>query len=344
VTYRSGDYSVETGSPPTGLPQKTVDTNDTDALMGGFMTMFSFGGDYAFILDADGDYVWWYNPSGGITDWVRARFTADGKYMLIANGNVPGPNNGTLVKVSLDGLDETVYPLNARHHDVTVLPNSDIITYFEYETTGTGTCDRLMEMSPDGSSREVFKIRDHFGDRAAQGEWCHANAVNYIPSQDAYYLSVLNFNSILKINRSTGELIWVFGGQDSDFPNVSWNAQHQHHVLDGSILIFNNRGDGSGGGFNTPSRAVEFTIDETQHTAEEKWSYSSGTLSSMSMGDAKRLPNGNTLVVFSTAGAAHEVDSTGNLLREISWGMNGAVGYVEWRTSLYGAPQEYLSK
>ena len=61
----------------------------------------------------------------------------------------------------------------------------DIITYFEYETSGAGTCDRVMEMTPDGSTREVFKLRDHFSHRVQNGEWCHTNAINYIEDEDA---------------------------------------------------------------------------------------------------------------------------------------------------------------
>ncbi len=341
-TYRSGDHTVKTGRLAAGLPSKTVSNLQPNALEGGYLVTCSFGGDYAFILDADGDYVWWYNPSGDINDWVRARLTADGKSMLIANGNVPGPDNGTLVKVSMDGMEETVYPLSSRHHDVTVLPDSDVIVYFEYEESGKGRCDRLMEMHPDGSTREVFKVRDHFPQYTTGSEWCHSNAVSYVPREDAYYLSVLDFNAVLKIDRETGELLWVFGGDDSDFPGVSWNAQHQHHVLEDSILIFNNRGSEANSGFNTPSRALEFSLDETKMTASQIWEYDSGTLNSMAMGDVKRMPNGNTLVVFSTSGVLQEVDAEGELLREISFGAGGAVGYIEWREKLYGPPEEYL--
>ena len=107
-------------------------------------------------------------------------------------------------------------------------------------------------------------------------------------------------------------------------------------------MIFNNRGDGTGGSFNSPSRAIEYTLDEGALQASLIWEYSSGSLNSMAMGDAKRLNNGNTLIVYSASGMIHEVNRTQDLLREISWGMGGAVGYVSLRDSLYGPPAEYL--
>jgi hypothetical protein len=301
--------------------------------------------------------VWWYDPTTvGSTDWVRARMSYNGKYMFIANGNVPGPSNGSLVRVKMDGTGEKSYNLSGRHHDVLILPDETVV-YMQYETSGTGTCDSIMEMDPEtGQSQEVFKVRDHFSQLASSGEWCHSNAINYVPAEDAYYMSVLNQNMIIKWNRSSGELQWAFGGTVSDYPNASWNAQHQHHILPDGILFFNNRGmnaaappaSGSGddpavGGMfmSGPSHALEWTLnEESPKTASLVWDYSSGSLNSMSMGDAKRMPNGNTLFTVSTQGIIQEVNSSKSVVREINF--NGAnIGYANRVSSLYDPPPEY---
>ena len=54
------------------------------------------------------------------------------------------------------------------------------------------------------------------------------------------------------------------------------------------------------------------------------------------LGDAQRLPNGNTMVDFSTKGAIQEVDANGNLLQEIQTATN--FGYMQKRATLYGPP------
>jgi hypothetical protein len=340
TTYKSGDHPIVTGSRPTGLPSQTI-TGTAPDYEGGFIITSSYTSGWVFIMDGDGDYVWWYK-SGNTLECMRAKMTYDGEHVIIANGNiytnVPEPDAGTLIAVSMDGLEERVFDVTKRHHDAEVLPGGEI-AYFEYETTGPGTCDRVMEMSPDGSTRQVFMVRDHFDRAVPDEEWCHSNAINYLPEEDAYTLSILNMNTIVKFDRN-GTVLWVLGGDDSDFPGVSWVAQHQHQWLGDSILLFNNRG--TGGGLGVASRAIEYSVDESTLEASLIWEYASGQMSSMAMGDAKRLPGGNTLVVFSASGTIQEVSPSKEIIRQITYSMGNAVGYVEWRESLFGPPQKYL--
>jgi hypothetical protein len=338
TTYTSDDYTIETGGRTTSLPNLVVTTEDASRLAGGFMVVPTYIAGWTFILDEDVEPVWWFRPEGG-ENAVRSRLSYDGKWMINANSNMPGPSNGTLSRVSMDGLVEEMYDVPGRHHDVEVLPDGAMVL-MEYESSGAGTCDRIVEMTPDGDIEEIFMVRDHFSHRATDGDWCHSNAINYLPDEDAYTLSILRLNSIIKLNRS-GELIWVFGGEDSDFPGIRWAEQHQHQLLEDGILLFNNGGE-SGGGVGVPSRALEYAMDEADRSASLVWEYDSGSLNSMAMGDAKRLPNGNTLVVFSAAGTIQEVSPEGELLREIAYPMGNSLGYVEWRSSLYGPPEQYL--
>ncbi len=353
---RSRDYTLKTGSLPAGIPMVIMTNPQAEKVEKGFtISAFFSNGNRAFILDQDGYYVWWYTPSGETDDWVRARMSNNGKYMYIANGNVPGPDNGALVRVKMDGTDEKTYDVPRRHHDVLILPDETVV-YMEYESDGKGTCDRVMEMDPEtGKAVEVFKVRDFFSQLARDGEWCHSNAINYVPSEDAYYMSVLNQDMIVKWTRSSKELEWTFGGPASDFADASWNAQHQFHVLPTGILLFNNQisvfpdpPDGgaltaapSGGGFfgGTPAHVLEWTMDEEASTASLIWDYS-GSLSSYSMGDAKRMPDGNTLITFSTLGVILEIDPEMEPVREINWS-SCSVGYANRVRSLYGIQPEY---
>jgi hypothetical protein len=54
------------------------------------------------------------------------------------------------------------------------------------------------------------------------------------------------------------------------------------------------------------------------------------------LGDVQRLPNGNTLVVYTSRGTLDEVDPDGNLVRRMVWDLGGATTYLERRASLYG--------
>ena len=52
------------------------------------------------------------------------------------------------------------------------------------------------------------------------------------------------------------------------------------------------------------------------------------------MGDVQRLPNGNTVIAFSTKGIIHEVDADGTVLQTIQTATN--FGYMHKRPTLYG--------
>ena len=56
------------------------------------------------------------------------------------------------------------------------------------------------------------------------------------------------------------------------------------------------------------------------------------------MGDVQRLPNGNTIVGFSTKGVLHEVDASGSVVQTLTWPLGASFGYVEKRATLYGPP------
>ena len=59
-----------------------------------------------------------------------------------------------------------------------------------------------------------------------------------------------------------------------------------------------------------------------------------GTAASSTLGDVQRLPGGNTLVTYSQAGAALEVDPSWAPVQKIE----GVWGYADWRETLYGPP------
>jgi hypothetical protein len=87
------------------------------------------------------------------------------------------------------------------------------------------------------------------------------------------------------------------------------------------------------------SIAYEVVLDLGAMTATRVWSYQAMPgISNDQLGDVQRLPNGNTVIAYSTQGVLHEVDADGNLLQEITWPIGGAYGYIHKRATLYGPP------
>src|SRR5690606_31989009 len=148
--------------------------------------------------------------------------------------------------------------------------------------------------------------------------------------------SDLSHDNYTKVERATGDTVWVLGGgAQNDFTGdgASWDNQHGFHLLGlDRILIFNN------GPNRSASLAIEISLDLDNFTATREWEYSS-ELSNNIMGDAQRLDNGNTLVTYSVLGVIHEVDAEKNLVQSITTGAVGsAFGYAEKRETLYGPP------
>ena len=54
-----------------------------------------------------------------------------------------------------------------------------------------------------------------------------------------------------------------------------------------------------------------------------------------SLGDAQRLPNGNTIAVLSNDGLIEEVDSSWSVVQTLE---ASSFGYADWRETLYGPP------
>jgi hypothetical protein len=255
----------------------------------------------------------------------------DGKYMLVGANNVKNDGSGALLKVSMDGLEETTLELPDLHHDFTVLQDGTI-AFIEYDEDGEGICDRIVEIDAAGERRVVYSLREDFSHLARDHEWCHANALAHDATDDSYTLSVLEFDSIVKVSRD-GELQWVLGGEESDFECEPWDIQHGHHVTKDTILLFNNGGNDWVG----DSRVLEFALDESTGVADLVWHYE-GDLICNIQGDVQRLPNGNTLVVYSSSGEWHEVNAAGDLLRRLTWPAGYLTGYADFRETLYGPP------
>lgn len=182
-------------------------------------------------------------------------------------------------------------------------------------------------------------------------DWAHANAVVYDDADDSYVVSLRHQDAVIKIRRSTRELVWILGSPTNwrepwasklltPVGELSW-PYHQHAVelTDEGIGLYDN-GNYRAGAFEEPitpeySRAVLYKVDEENMTVEQIWSYgsSSGEDSFFSsfMGDADWQPTtGNVLITSgalvsqkfggSTYGQVLEVSAEGERLFQLDMG------------------------
>jgi hypothetical protein len=334
----SADLTLTTGPLANDLPDIETTASDPTAQAGGFLMTGRYvrqagggggGTAPAYVLDADGDFVWWYRIDADVTN---ARMSYDGKWMWIAAANVPETQGANVHRVSMDGLidQDLSDEFEGQNHHFTVLPD-ETVAFFAYGQNG---CDDIKERSPDGMVRTLINARTAHG---ADGE-CHVNFLEYSPEDDTLIFSDLDHDNYTKVTRQ-GEVVWVLGGPTNDFTGMgsSWSRQHGIDVLGlNRFLIFNNGGLGGGDG---SSLALELELDLTARTTSIAWQYAAiPGIQNQVMGDVQRLTNGNTIVAYSTQGVLHEVAPNGDVVRELTWGLGGAFGYMVQRPTLYGPP------
>ena len=348
----SADNTIRSGALATGLPTLTTKRLEPASISDDFIVTSSDR--YAIVLDKDGDIVWWLNFADKGADAIsRVHISNDGQYLWAGNLNISA-RDGLLFRVNMDGLGEPETLHINRHHDFCVLPDNGI-AYIEYDIDEEGKCDKIVERSEDGKTETIYRIREDFNalaptvglsDSWNSTEWCHSNAIHYVPEEDAYYVSVLHQNMILKIDRSRRKLVWALDGDGHKVSNVRyldgpyWQRQHGHHSFENGRLLFFNNGEA---GFDNPdgSAVLELAIDEKQGTASKIWEYNAGFLST-TLGDVQQLSNANFLIVYSNNGLIQEIAPKGafggTLVRTLA---TAGFGYADARSSLYGSPDRF---
>ncbi|MCF8304766.1 MAG: aryl-sulfate sulfotransferase [Bacteroidales bacterium] len=153
------------------------------------------------------------------------------------------------------------------------------------------------------SSFDHYEITDatEFVDLKSESliDYVHANAID--PTDDnALLISARNLNEITKIDRSTGEIIWRFSGENNDFifENDTLGFSMQHDIRyrgNDHYSLFDN------GWFNTDqtfSSGVEYHLDEENMTATltKRLRSQPEDIFGIIMGNFQYIQNGRTVV------------------------------------------------
>lgn len=227
-------------------------------------------------------------------------------------------------------------------HEFHILPNGNYIVLGYQEsfrdltefgkTDNTRVLDMVFqELSPERDVLFEWNSWDHtsYGESVyhkSETDYSHLNSA-FVAKDDNWIISSRGMAQVLKVDRSTGEVIWRLGGVANDFtfvndPYGGLCGQHTATLVEhGNLLVFDNgqscypempeRGE--------LTRVAEFALDEKKMTATLVWSFSREGAYTESQGSAQRLDNGNTLIGWGyvTPFLATEVDRDGNVVFEL---------------------------
>lgn len=205
----------------------------------------------------------------------------------------------------------------------------------------------IQEVDPNNNVVFQWRSWDHF---AITDAWhqnmdssyidcVHGNAIE-IDTDSNLIISSRHLDEITKINRTTGDIMWRFGGKNNQFTflgdTLKFTYQHAiRRIANGDLTLFDN------GNYHTPrfSRAVEYSLDEINHTATTVWEYRhTPSIFGFAMGYVQRLSNGNTFICWGyTNPNITEVTPSGNIVFEMSLPL-GDLTYRAYKDSWNGNP------
>ncbi|MBC8197373.1 MAG: aryl-sulfate sulfotransferase [Candidatus Marinimicrobia bacterium] len=230
--------------------------------------------------------------------------------------------------------------LKADYHDIQLLESGgyilqsyhdEIMDMSQYISNGytNAVVNELVIQEFDVNHNLIFEwyAHDHLniGDYStlnlflADFTWMHGNSIE-IDFDENLILSNRRSSEAIKIDRNTGDVIWILGGPMSDFTFLhdSFNGFSKQHdvrrLQNGNILIFDN------GTQHTPqiSRIIEYELNIDNMTADLIWEYSHPEeYVGLSMGSVQRLENGNTLINWGNISNSGAIVTEVNMEKEI---------------------------
>ncbi|MHC4735905.1 MAG: aryl-sulfate sulfotransferase, partial [Planctomycetota bacterium] len=310
-------------SVPSDFPQVVITVNNNPSP--GYL-FFEHAG-FTMMLDNNGEPVWYRRGGGrdfkiqknGMITWtqfngVDENFNNPRSYRAVNGYNTDShelqiQEDGGYLLLGVRGMtvDMTLYDPSAN-------PNANVNETVIQEFTAD---DELIFQWRAWDYFDPLDCEPHLANPLGGSfNFTHMNAVD-IDEDGHILLSSRHISEVTKINRDTGEIIWRLCGtepsrSDFVFVNDPLNGFSNLHDIrsmgNGRYTIFDN------GNLHTPqvSRGVEYELDLDNGTATMVWEYRDGKYTHY-MGNAQRLPTGNTLINFvrSSFPTLVEVDPNG---------------------------------
>jgi hypothetical protein len=361
----SGQSSIDIPYEPADMVRLNLISHDDTQTAGGFVLTASILADtvWVVILDRDGDYVWYHQPEGdlgiltsrpgrdgnSILFGYYDRFLMEdigGVYRVPIDGSAPIQTRAILAHHDFrERADGSLVWISMEMRDMLVPPAPDV-----WSVAG----DTIVE-APEGLAgkelgTEIYNWFDDYGHEPwvtsemmvsesfglGIHEWTHSNSLMFRDDDpDHYYLMSRYMDALIKIDRTTGDVVWQMGGEHNEFDRIGdprwWSHAHMSNLWDGGMVVFDNQTFGT-----RKSRIVEYAIDEETKTIEQVFEYvdPQGRHCAM-LGDVRKLPNGNYLVSWSPYAHLSEITPAGEEVWRVQGDLGGTTGRVTWIEDIY---------
>ncbi len=288
---------------------------------------------WTIIVDRQGRTVWAL-PSQAFRVTYAPRVAADGASLLLDQNSFwsifDGGLESQVVRVDLEGNELEAYDTPGLHHPYTELPDG---------TLAWGAVDGMTEtlelLEPGAEQRTLWSC---YGFHQQVGSMlpCSANTVNWDEGRGSYLISFFSTDTVVEVDATSGESLrwfghlpgsWAFEPEDSAF---YW----QHGPIftpAGTLLTSSHDAE--------PGQEIlvrEYELDADAETLREIWSFGLGEgLFGDEMGEAWRLPGGNTMHNLGTAQRLREITPDGEVVWDLGWSRGSFIGRSEGIEDLY---------
>ncbi len=326
---------IHTAAPPPGLPQPNLLASEPELLDPAtpwLLTSMDQPGQagtpeatWVIILDRAGRVVWAREtPAFRLT--MHPRISADGHAILMdLNSHMGMFDRGAasqVQRVGIDGIVQRSWDTPGLHHPYTDLPDGSLA----WGAWGDDL-ETLEILDPAGAQRTLWACADFHAEQGMPEANCSSNTLSWDPASERFLFSFYTTHTVVEIDGASGETTrwfgqmpggWGFDPQDSEF---IW--QHGAYMREDGTLLVSMRAPG--GVEETVAR--EYSLDEHSQTLRQTWSYGLGQgLYAPELGEAIRLPGGNTLLNYGTGTHIREVTAGGATAWELVFDSGSLMG------------------
>jgi hypothetical protein len=240
-------------------------------------------------------------------------------------------------------------------HELLLTPQGTaLITIYDQKTVDLSaiggpsahpTLDSIVQEVDVASGKVLFEwhsldhvpITDSYSPVLTPFDYFHVNSVD-VDLDGNLLISARNTWGVYKLDRRTGAVIWTLGGRSSDFqlgPGALFMYQHDARAhTDGTLTLFD---DGTGTSVHQ-SRALRLALDHAGKQAVLVQEFPHPTpITSIAMGNAQFLSNGNVVVGWGTEPYVTEFGPLGDVRLDATF-PGGAWNYRAFRNVWTGRP------
>ncbi len=320
----SAEHAAVTGEPHEHFPEPTVLVSDSAAwdpeMPYLFTSLAGTNRHYMFttIIDRQGRAVWARLNSVGTTT-LHPRVSWDGSQLLVDEGSFwsifDGGASSRVLRMHIDGTVAETVQTPGLHHPFTDMPDGSIA--WAAHDDGNET---IVVRAPDGSTTTLFDCFVFLEPIGASWEWCGSNTLWYDPDEDRFLYSLYSEETVVEIDRASGEATRWFGHLDGAWGFASsdtafWWQHGAHFTEQGHLLV---SAEVVEDGSETVVR--EYALDADAQLLEQVWSFGEGQgVFADTLGEAHRLPGGNILHNYGSGSRLREVTPEGEVVWDIDW-------------------------